>query len=51
MKMDGISSNPRRNPEKVIVLIVFVRHEVADVPVLRPMDRLTAPVVLPAVSY
>jgi hypothetical protein len=30
---------------------VRVRHEVADVAVLRPRDGLTAPAVLPAVSY
>jgi len=31
--------------------VVRVRHEVADVAVLLSEDRLTAPAVLPAVSY
>jgi hypothetical protein len=33
------------------LLLPGVRHEVADVAVLRSEDRLTAPAVLPAVSY
>jgi hypothetical protein len=31
--------------------VCWVRHEVADVAVLRPEDRPTAPAVLPAVSH
>jgi hypothetical protein len=35
----------------MLSLVVRVRHEVADVAVLKSEDRLTAPAVLPAVSY
>src|SRR5262249_54967633 len=38
-------------PARLLSCGVRVRHEVADVAVLKSADRLTAPAVLPAVSY
>jgi hypothetical protein len=42
---------PSRPAAQPVSYTVRVRHEVADVAVLRAEDRPTTPAVLPAVSY